>query len=95
MTDLVYVLDPHTEEEHVESSLAPPLATLRGAHVVLIGNGKTNADVILKEVGRRLERAGAASVTYLEKETAGRPADDAILAVVRERATAVVAGVGD
>lgn len=93
----VWILSPREEEVPQPPTLfAQRPDHLSGLDVVLLGNAKLNVDVVLRELGRRLvDDYGVGSVTYLEKEVAGKPADRALLAIVRARAGAVLTGVGD
>lgn len=80
MALLVY--DPTVDDRAGESqaAMAPRLPDLRGRRIALLSNGKVNADVLLRDVGRLFaERHGCHVVMEENKGDATRPADPALL----------------
>lgn len=75
-------IDPRMSEER---SMAPRLATLRGMRVGLLDNRKSNANVLLGEMGRLLsDHHGVAEVHMVEKPIFSRPAPHELLSRLEE-----------
>lgn len=91
----IEVLDPTHEEDAGEFVLARRLATLEGATIGFISNGKEGTRGFFDALSRQLmEEHAVASVVRLTKSNYSAPAGAAIL----EQAAgwdAVLAGVGD
>ena len=67
-----------------------------GAVLGLLDNGKTNAGVILDEIGAALQQQyGFAEVIHMRKPGVAHPCPEALLEELRARCTVVVNGVGD
>jgi hypothetical protein len=65
------VYDPRGDVNVPEERIADRVARLEGTTVGLLDNSKTNADVLLREVGRILEAEyGVDAVVYRAKDTA-------------------------
>jgi hypothetical protein len=90
------VFDP-TEGPTVKAfTPAPRPASLAGKVIGILDNGKARSDVLLREVQDLLRsEAGVADVVLVHKASAYRPAPDAQLDDLAQRADAVVAGIGD
>lgn len=91
------VLSPFGKRESYEASgLAPRRASLVGARLGLLHNGKPNADALLSELGQRLvERYGVAEVRTFEKPHFGVPVGEPQLSAMLESCDVALAGVGD
>ena len=89
------ILDPTHEAGTQEFSPAPRLATLRGATVGLLSNGKKGSkpffDAVEKEL---LETQGVAKVVRVTKGNYSAPAETSIIDHAKSW-DALVAGVGD
>jgi hypothetical protein len=71
-------------------------ASLAGAVVGILDNGKHKSDVLLREVQELLRsEAGVKDFVVVRKASAYRPAPDQQLDDLARRADAVVAGIGD
>ncbi len=71
-------------------------AGLSGTALGLLDNGKTNAGVILDEIGAALQQLyGFAEVIHIRKPGVAHPCPEALLQELRARCTVVVNGVGD
>lgn len=91
----VEVLDPTAEEDRNEPSLAPRLATLRGATVCLLSNGKSGTKGLFDHLERLLrDRWGVAEVVRRTKANYSAPAEDELMAQSSGWA-AMFAGIGD
>ena len=89
------VLDPTHETEAAALSRAPRLATLEGATVGFISNGKQGVREFLDALERELiDRHGVAEVVRTVKTNYSAPADPEIIDRAREW-NALVAAVGD
>ena len=89
------VLDPTHEIDAVESVRAPRLATLRGAVVGVISNGKDATVPFFDQVESILrERHGVAEVVRTVKANYSAPAPDELIRQAMGW-SAVLAGVGD
>lgn len=91
------LLDPTGEADRpVDTSLSPRLASLRGLTVGLLENTKTNASVVLSEVGRELERAhGVSASVMFTKSYFGTPVEESQIQKILRSCDFVVAGIGD
>lgn len=89
------VLDPRGSPSAETRPLADRLETLEDATVGLLDNSKTNADVLLDEVGRVLKSEyGVAEIVSKRKAKSPTPADD-IAAQLHASCDAVVNAYGD
>ncbi len=93
----VLLLDPTVRQEPRESSQrAPRLASLDGATIGLLANGKTHGMAILDHVLANLEKDYAVADTVrVEKSDASMPVPEGDLAMMAERCQAVIAAIGD
>jgi hypothetical protein len=90
------VFDP--TEGPTAKAFTPALrpASLAGKVIGILDNGKARSDVLLREVQELLRsEAGVADFVLVRKASAYRPALDAQLDDLSQRAHAVVAGIGD
>jgi hypothetical protein len=79
-----------------DTTLSPRPATLRGATLGLLDNGKPNGAVLLGEVGRQLsERFDLREVRTYTKGYFGTPVEQTQTQRIRDECDAVVAGIGD
>ncbi len=91
----IIVLDPTVAPGAAPIRVAPPLASLAGARIGLLDNGKVNVDRFLDHVDALLRsRHGVADVLRRRKPNMSAPAPDAILAELAA-CDAVVSAVGD
>ncbi|ETX09033.1 MAG: hypothetical protein ETSY2_01875 [Candidatus Entotheonella gemina] len=82
---------------------SPPRYQLAQRHTIapgtvlgLLDNGKTNAGLILEEIGAALQQQyGFAEVVHIRKPGVAHPCPEALLNELRARCTVVVNGVGD
>ena len=89
------VLDPSHETEAVPTGPAPRPASLAGATVGFISNGKQGVKEFLDALERELlERHGVAEVVRTVKSNVSAPAEPAIMDRARSW-QALVAAVGD
>ncbi|GAA0903294.1 hypothetical protein [Pseudonocardia zijingensis] len=98
MTDWARViLDPTGEVEGSEDrALAPRLATLDGATLGLLDNGKPNAALLLEEVGRQLsERFRLKDVKVFTKGYFGTPVERTQVERIVATCNFAVTAVGD
>jgi hypothetical protein len=92
---MIQVLDPTNEREAGAGALAPRLATLVGATIGIISNGKEGTKGLFGHLAHLLEtEGGAARVVLVTKSNYSAPADRHIVDRIREW-QAVVTGVGD
>jgi hypothetical protein len=90
------LLDPTEGPYRTEGFLAPRVASLAGAAVGVIWNGRPNGDRFLRAVLRRLEARGCTVVEFLKKPYLGNVAPAEFFDTLRRRDVAfVIAGVGD
>jgi hypothetical protein len=88
-------LDPTHESGSAQFSPAKRLATLGGATVGIVSNGKKGTKPFFDAVERELrERHGVAEVVRLTKANYSAPAEAAIMTEA-ERWQALISGVGD
>jgi hypothetical protein len=89
------VLDPTNETKPAGGRLAERLATLQGATVGIISNGKEGTKAYFTHLDRMLrEQLGVANVVLRTKSNYSAPADAHIVDEIK-RWQAVVTGVGD
>ena len=75
---------------------APALASLDGARIGILENGKLNADEMLKEVAALfVERHGCTIRTVASKRNASAPAPSATLTQVAQEVDFLITGLGD
>ena len=91
----IIVLDPTVAPGGAPIRVAPSLASLAGARIGLLDNGKVNVDRFLDHVDALLRsRHGVAEVLRRRKPNMSAPAPDAMLAELAA-CDAVVSAVGD
>ena len=91
----IRVLDPTPEKTAPVGQLAPRLATLQGATIGFISNGKEGTKGFFGHLERVLrDDYGVASVVYRTKTNYSAPADAAIVAEIGQW-DAVISGIGD
>ncbi len=91
----IRVLDPRLLPEGDAATMAPPLATLAGAVVGVIDNGKAGADALFRHLEAILrERYRVREVLRRRKPDMSRPAPPEVLGEL-SGADAIVSGVGD
>jgi hypothetical protein len=87
---------PMADDVGGKPGLAPRLATLDGARVVLLDNGKWNSNRLLDGVEALLrEHRRPAEIIRLKKPAFTRPAPPELLAELARRADAVITSIGD
>lgn len=95
MSDLV-LLDPRPPETTPAEGLAPRLATLDGAVLALVHNGKTHGRELMEHVVDDLRhRWDISGVVHLGPPSPGYGGDPADAAPVAEQVMAAIAAVGD
>ena len=88
-------LDPTHESSASEFKPAPRLASLEGATVAIISNGKKNTKPFFDAVERELrDRQGVADVVRLTKSNYSAPVEAELL-VEAEKWQAIISGIGD
>lgn len=88
-------LDPTHENHSGEFTLAPRLATLAGAVIAIVSNGKKNTIPFFDAFERELREAhGVAEVVRITKFNYSTPVDQSLLTDA-ERWNALIAGIGD
>ncbi|MDH3315543.1 MAG: hypothetical protein OEN48_13885 [Betaproteobacteria bacterium] len=91
----IEILDPTHEDDSRAFAPATRLATLAGATVGIVSNGKKGTKPFFDAVERELvERHGVAKVVRLTKANYSAPADPEVINEA-ERWQALIAGVGD
>lgn len=90
------LVNPVTQPVIAPFNGAPRLASLAGTRLGLIDDSKRNADVLLEELADILRtRYEIASIKWLRKPSASRPADpDALKELVAESDSIIIA-IGD
>jgi hypothetical protein len=88
------ILDPTHEGDTREFALAPRLATLAGASIAIISNGKQGTRRFFDAFEAQLLASGAGRVLRLTKANYSAPAEESIFAQARS-CDAVIAGIGD
>jgi hypothetical protein len=91
------ILDPTGEADGGEDrGLAPRPATLHGATLALLDNGKPNAALLLEEVGRQLaERFRLQDVKVFTKDYFGTPVERTQVERIVATCSFAVTAVGD
>jgi len=75
---------------------APPLATLDGARIGVLENGKLNAEAMLNEVAQLfVQRHGCTVRTLASKKNASAPAPGNTLTTVAQEVDFLITGLGD
>ena len=93
---MLKVLDPTTGPARGRETLAARPATLDGAAVGVIWNGRAFGDLIISEALDILkQRHRIGDVVFREKPFLGNIAPEPILAEMAARARVVITGVGD
>jgi hypothetical protein len=93
---MLKVLNPTTGPARGRRVLAPRPATLDGAAIGVIWNGRAYGDLIISEVLDILkQRYQIGEVLFREKPFLGNIAPEPILAEMAARARVVITGVGD
>ena len=88
-------LDPTHESRSAEFKPAPRLASLEGATIAIISNGKKNTKPFFDAVERELrDRQGVADVVRLTKSNYSAPVEAELL-VEAEKWQALISGIGD
>ncbi len=90
------LVNPVTQPVIAPFNGAPRLASLAGTRLGLIDDSKRNADVLLEELSELLRtRYEIASVKWLRKPSASRPADPEALSQLVEDSDSVIIAIGD
>ena len=93
----IELMDPGADGEGGPTRLeAPRLESLDGKKIGLLSNGKANAELLVRETAARFEQEhGCSVVHFIDKRTAGKPADPAYLAELAAQADFLITAVGD
>ena len=92
----VWLLDPTLAAGTEAIPPAPRLATLDGAAIGLVNNGKTHGREILERVAENLGRKyRLGDVRLLTKPSSGYPPEDEDVEMLAEQCMAIVAAIGD
>ena len=90
------LLDPTLEVAPQTVRYVPRPRSLQGLRVGLIENTKFNSDRLLQKVGDILKAEyGVAETRMWRKRNSSVPADEAIIAELRNGCDVMVAGIGD
>lgn len=91
------ILDPTGEVQRGDDrALSPRRATLDGATLGLLDNGKPNAGLLLEEVGRQLaERFRLQDVKVFSKDYFGTPVDQTQVERIVASCNFAVTAIGD
>lgn len=93
---MMELLDPTLDATPQALAYVPRPASLQGKRIGLIENTKFNSDRLLQKIGDILKAEyGVAETRMWRKQNASVPADDAIIAELRQTCDAMVAGIGD
>lgn len=95
MTGTLTVLDPSERPTCATTSLHPRPASIAGATIGVLDNGKPNSDRLLAALHPALMAHGATDIVTLRKPSIGRLAPTEILDDLAARCDLVVTGVGD
>lgn len=97
MPNLERLLDPTGDDERgTDVTLAPRPHSLEGLTVGLLGNGKTNAELLLTEVAEQLKaKYGAGAYRLYTKGYFGTPATDEEIRELKRDCDVAVAAIGD
>ena len=88
-------LDPTHEASSAEFEAAPRLASLDGATIAIISNGKKNTKPFFDAMEQQLrDRHGVANVVRIIKSNYSAPVEPELL-VEAEKWQALIAGIGD
>jgi hypothetical protein len=91
----IEILDPTHEGHSSEFALVPRLATLEGATIAIVSNGKKGTRPFFDAFERELiERYGVAAVVRLTKSNFSAPVESSLLDDA-EKWNALIAGIGD
>lgn len=91
----IIVLNPTTESNKSETSLAPRLSTLEGKVLGVVNNSKRNSDVFIKHLVNKIKDSyNLKDVIWINKRNPSLPMDDNVLQQLK-LTHAVIAGVGD
>lgn len=92
----VTLVDPTLPVAASDATLAPRPASLEGAVVGLVSNGKTHAPGILERVAQNLiDHHGAHDAVLMRKPTANLPAAPEEVEALAADVTAIIAAIGD
>lgn len=92
----ISVLSPQGVLAGGAGALAERLATLDGAVLGFIDNGKPNSDVLFARLRKQLsERFRLAEIVYLRKPLSGYQGSKEVPAEMAARCHAIIVGVGD
>lgn len=92
----IKVLDPTNGIVATESSRAERLATLNGATLGIIDNGKANSDVVMQAIGQRLkDMFHLKDVIYFRKPSSSHPIPDEEAKVLAKQCDGMITGTGD
>jgi hypothetical protein len=90
------VFDPTVSPTPVAFSYAPRPTSLQGLRVGLVENTKFNSEVILRKTAERLAAQYQITMTHLDhKKSSGHSVTAEAIAIFRQKADFVLAGVGD
>ena len=95
---MIRILDPTlwTAAAPATASRAPRPASLSGATLGLLANGKSNGMALLDRIASYLqERHGVADVVRIEKTNASAPVSDDDAELLAKHCAAVVTAIGD
>ena len=93
---MMELLDPTLDATPQALAYVPRPASLQGKRIGLIENTKFNSDRLLQKIGEILKAEyGVAETRMWRKQNSSVPADDAIIAELRQTCDAMVAGIGD
>lgn len=92
----IRLYDPGGEPPEHVAVLARRLTRLDGLRIGLLANGKTNADVLIRETATLFESRHGCSVTAVEnKGNATRVCPPELLRSISERSDLLITAVGD
>ncbi|HYF18441.1 MAG TPA: hypothetical protein VEA40_11290 [Ramlibacter sp.] len=90
------ILHPGIEgDAAAEPRLARRLASLKGARIALLDNGKVNAGVILAAVAERLQKLGAGESRAWKKQHASYAGEKEIPQIKAWQPDLALVGIGD
>ena len=88
--------DPTSSPPKRRANRAPRLATIQGARIGILENGKLNAEEMLKEFAQLfVERHGCTVRTLASKSNASAPAPANTLVKVAQDVDFLITGLGD
>ena len=92
----ITLVDPTLSAAGADATLAARPASLEGAVIGLVSNGKTHAPAILKRVAQNLiDSHGANHAILVLKPTANLPAAPEEVRALAPDVTAIIAAIGD